>query len=93
MSPLTLRRCCTALKSHGLEDRTMPSSTTFVTSLYTNLLHRTPSLSETAYWVAQLDSVVRWPRVVTGFLHSPDNDSAISFCLATNFSFDLTFPE
>src|SRR5262245_59722010 len=51
-----------------LEERCVPSSARFVTSLYTHLLHRNPGISEVAYWVGALAAGAS-PRLVTlGFL-------------------------
>jgi hypothetical protein len=39
-----------------LEDRTTPSSTAYLTSLYANLLHRAPAQADLAFWMPLLDN-------------------------------------
>ena len=70
-SPNSTRRG-PALSVEALEDRTTPSSTAYVNSLYTNLLHRTAQPAETAFWMAQLDSGTPAATVTAEFVHSSE---------------------
>jgi hypothetical protein len=61
-----------ALQVEALEDRRVLSTSSYVTGLYTTLLHRTPSQAEAAGWIAEINSGTA-PRVVTeAFTTSPE---------------------
>jgi hypothetical protein len=65
-----------------------PSSETFVTSLYSNVLHRAPDADGKAYWVNQLESHLQTQaQVLTGFSESPENQAALAPTLAQGVTF------
>ncbi|HEV7721316.1 MAG TPA: DUF4214 domain-containing protein, partial [Iamia sp.] len=49
------------------------SNAAFVRLVYTNVLGRTPSPSEAAYWTGELDKGVTRGRVMVGFSESAEN--------------------
>jgi hypothetical protein len=65
-------RSHTRLKVESLEDRCLPSSSSYVSALYTGLLERPGSDAEVAGWVAQLDGGVPPAALTTAFTTSPE---------------------
>jgi hypothetical protein len=61
----TSRTTRSRLQVEELEQRSLPSTVSYVSSLYTNLLNRTPSVQEEAGWVAQMDLLGLQPAQVT----------------------------
>jgi hypothetical protein len=57
----------------ALENRLVPSATSFVTSLYTNLLLRAPDQAGLANWVAALNAGVTPQQVATAIWDSPEH--------------------
>src|SRR5262249_6465833 len=62
----------TSLRLEPLEDRTTPSTATFVTDLYINLLHRFPGPGEILPWVQILNTGVSPTQVTLSFTHSTE---------------------
>jgi hypothetical protein len=62
----------TVLTIEALEDRLTPSSTSVLSSVYNNLLHRAPAASDLAYWVPQLDSGTPASAVTAAVVASPE---------------------
>jgi lysophospholipase L1-like esterase len=58
------------LQVERLQDRCLPSSTAYVTTLYEDLVHRTPSAAEAAGWVRILDAGVSTRYVARSFASS-----------------------
>jgi hypothetical protein len=56
----------------ALEERAIPSSTPYVVSLYTNLLHRTPQPAEIAGWLAAQDNRTPTATIASAFVSSPE---------------------
>src|SRR5262249_2364818 len=65
----------TSLRLEPLEDRTTPSTATFVTDLYISLLHRFPNPGEIAPWVQILNTGVSPTQVTMQFTHSTEFQS------------------
>src|SRR5437870_800260 len=63
-------RLCLTVES--LEQRDLPSSSSYVSALYTELLHRPASAPEVAAWVRQLDSGMPAAQVTNAFVTSPE---------------------
>jgi len=62
------------LRCEPLEDRLVPNATSFVTSLYNNLLYRAPDASGLTYWVDQLKSgALTDVQVAQDFWRSPEH--------------------
>ena len=75
------------LSVQRLEDRTTPSSSTYIASMYTNLLHRAPSAAEVAGWAAQLDSGMPALAITTAFVRGREyQDNFIRSCYQLFFS-------
>jgi hypothetical protein len=62
----------TVLTVETLEDRLTPSSTSYLTSLYGNLLHRAPGPADLAYWGPKLDAGTPASAVAAAVVASPE---------------------
>jgi ribosomal protein L13 len=56
-----------------LENRLVPDATSYVTSLYHNVLGRAPDAAGLASWVSLINSGVSYQAVATGFWQSPEH--------------------
>jgi hypothetical protein len=73
MSTVSPSRSSVQLEVERLEDRRVLSTTAFVTSLYTTLLHRAPQPVEVSSWVADINAGVIGPQqAALAFLTSPE---------------------
>ncbi len=63
------------LRVEALEDRCVPSTTQFITALYTNLLHRAPAAAEVSGWVAALNHGTTPYQVALGVTASAEYQS------------------
>jgi len=63
------------LSFEKLEDRLVPDATSFVTSLYQNLLNRGPDAGGLASWVAAINAGATNQQVATAFWQSPEHRS------------------
>jgi len=69
----SIKRPGRALVLEALEDRWMLDATSFVTSLYENLLHRAPDSAGLAAWVAALNNGATNVQVATDFWNSAEH--------------------
>ena len=67
----TSRTARARLQVEALEQRSLPSTVSYVSSLYTNLLKRTASAQEEV-GIAQIDSGMRPAQVTNAFVTSPE---------------------
>jgi hypothetical protein len=65
--------CRTVLQCEQLEDRLVLNANSFVTSLYTNLLNRSPDSSGLAFWVQQIQNGMANHDVAKQFWDSPEH--------------------
>jgi hypothetical protein len=73
----TSRTARTRLQVEELEQRSLPSTVSYVSSLYTNLLNRTPSVQEEVGWIAQIDLGMPPAQVTNAFVTSPEYRSDV----------------
>ena len=66
-TPLSAR-----LQVELLEERSLPSSSSYVSALYTDLLNRSASAPEVAGWVTQLNTGTPAEQVTNAFVTSPE---------------------
>jgi hypothetical protein len=73
MSPRTVARRSACLSIEQLEDRLTLDATSFVKSLYQNLLHRAADSAGLNFWVSQINNGMTNQQVATGFWQSPEH--------------------
>lgn len=73
MSPRIAARRSACLSIEQLEDRLALNATSFVTSLYENLLNRAPDTAGLNFWVSEINSGMSNQQVATGFWQSAEH--------------------
>lgn len=68
----TSRTARARLQVEALEQRSLPSTASYVSSLYTNLLNRIASVQEEVGWIEQIDLGMPPAQVTNAFVTSPE---------------------